>query len=152
MSKKYRRNDITITTHFSNRVAQNFKLYEFENKEGLVMVNPLLVRRLEKLRHELNLIFGRDTVKIIITNAIRTEADNERLAKKLGWTDEGGLVSRNSKHLTKYGGIAADIVAYCEKRKIAGPAVGKIAQKHFDFVKSDYEDGHVHVDLRETCK
>jgi len=133
----------------------HFRLSEFENADGLVMVNPSVVRSLELTRFVLCQQYDRE-VQIIIKDAFRTEADNNRLGEKLGWTDEGGLVARDSKHLAKYGGIAVDIVArYREGDKwirVPQEILAAACRDHFDYVKADYKDGHVHADNRERSK
>lgn len=158
------RNRIPISDHFS--------LHEFENIEGLCMVHPTLLAALEDFRAAVNRDYNQDAhitreqgVEIIdayigihITDAVRTEADNERLAMRLGYTDEGGAVSRNSRHLAKFGGIAADFLLF-EKRSTANggsvrpytkSGLGSMAREYFDFVKDDYADGHIHVDMRNS--
>lgn len=136
----------------------HFRLREFANAEGVVMVHPALINGLEALRHELYCAF-REEVWIIITDGIRTQDDLERLADKYGWIDEGGVVSRDSKHLTKYGGIAADIKCFKankgpdgRRERVAQALVGRMARRFFLFVKDDYADGHVHVDCWDREK
>ena len=150
------RNDIRIFTanqdpDHPDVLNSHFKMYEFENNEGLVMIHSSIPYSLEKTRAELKKFMARE-VYICITNAIRTENDNELLAKKYGWIDEGGKVARNSKHLTKFGGIAVDFFAYYyegNKVILINPKItGNIARKHFDWVKDDYADNHVHADNR----
>jgi hypothetical protein len=143
------RNDIALYTDIGGELVSNFKLREFENAEGLTMVHPSVLRALELLRADLCRRFS-GTVYVIVTNAVRTEADNARLGRQLGWTDEGGLVARESKHLSKYGGIAMDL-----KAKVAASGamvrqsiLGATCRKYFDYVKDDYRDGHVHADNR----
>jgi hypothetical protein len=132
-------------------VQTNFRLREFANKQGLAIVHPSLVISLERLREYLRNEYDSD-VRIQITCGTRTEQDNVELAGRLGWTDEGGAVSRNSKHLPQYGGCAADIKAYIPnwdghgKFTLPQREVGRVARKFFSYVKDDYEDGHVHVD------
>jgi len=139
----------------------HFKLREFENRDGLAMVHPALLCALEALRTSLNETYS-STTTIEITDAVRTEEDNNRLGRLLGWTTDGGLVAPNSKHLAKFGGIAADIKAYCvvkvtaavgtrsweERRLVPEDIVLKVASKFFDFVKGGYKSGHIHVDMR----
>lgn len=135
----------TLTNRF--KIAENFSLHEFQNKEGLVMVHPALVEGLQAARDEMN--DGHEEYFIVVTNSIRTEADNAALGARLGWTDEGGLVARDSRHLTKYGGIAADIsVRRILNRPVNRAMVLQVLNKHFDYVKADYADGHIHVDQR----
>jgi hypothetical protein len=91
-----------------------------------------------------------ETIWIIITDAVRTEDDLERLATRYGWVDEGGTVARNSKHLAKFGGIAADLVAVNARthQRVSQKIVGTVCRRHFDWVKDNYNDGHVHADNR----
>jgi hypothetical protein len=137
-------------TCIDGQPASHFRLYEFENGDGLAMVHASLLESLERVRRDLGAMLNQE-VWILVTDAVRTPADLEQLAARLGWADQGGLVSRDSKHLVKYGGIAADIVAVVAgtKRRIAQRTLGVVARRHFDFVKDDYADGHVHVDNRE---
>ena len=86
---------------------------------------------------------------MIVTDAVRTQADLERLAR-YGWVDQGGTVARQSKHLAVYGGIAVDLVAMVAstRRRIPQKTLGALCRRHFDWVKDDYADGHVHADNR----
>ena len=129
--------------------VSHFKLREFENQDGLAMVHPAVVEALERVRRDLCDAAG-ETVWIVITDGVRTQADLNRLAGRLGWTHEGGAVSRNSMHLAKYGGIAVDLLAKVpgQGRRIAQWELGAVCRKYFDFVKDDYADGHVHADMR----
>lgn len=143
-------NDVPLMANIDGEwVKSHFKVREFENKDGIVMVHPAVLEALERTRWDLGVAMEQE-VMIIITDSVRTDADMERLAARLGWIDEGGLVSRDSKHHVKYGGIAVDFVAkYKESKKnIGSNEVGCIARYYFDFVKDDYADGHVHADMR----
>jgi len=146
-----KRNDIKLYTDlgFDNLVS-HFKLSEFENHDGFVMVHPGVLKGLELVRRDLSLT-TRKAIYIIISCCVRTHKENEELAARLGWTDEGGLVSRTSKHLPEYGGIAVDFTAFYTdiKEHISRKLVGGIARRHFDFVKDTYSDGHIHADQRE---
>jgi len=130
----------------------HFTLREFANKEGLAVVHPSVLVSLEAVREQL-CKYEDGEVYVIITDATRTQEDLERLADELGWTDQGGLVSRNSKHLVKHGGIAVDIKAQRAKdrRPVDQQILGNVCRRHFDWVKSDYADGHVHADNRERA-
>jgi len=142
------RNDIRLWTNLDGKLVSHFRLVEFENRDGLCMIDPRLLLGLEQLRQDLCEKYFKE-ISIKITCALRTHKDNENLAAKLGWTDEGGSVSRTSKHLPEYGGIAADIYAYDEQRQnLPSITVGAIAVKYFSFVKASYSDGHIHVDQR----
>jgi len=142
------RNDV-ILSHPETGMPTHFRLAEFENAEGLAMVHPKVLVALEHVRDRLWQYQGEE-VMIIIHDGVRTQADNERLAARLGWTDKGGLVSRDSKHLARYGGIAVDITAKTKSRRQIVPQdlLGRVCVQYFDFVKYDYADGHVHADMR----
>lgn len=151
-----RTNDIVLALR--DGTSSHFRLKEFQNADGLVMVHPRLLECLEALRERLCLIFAEE-IWIIVTGGIRTEADNARLAATLGWADQGGLVGRDSKHLVKYGGIAADIKAFKAvkdrdgiRERISQRIVGYEARRIFPYVKDDYRDGHVHVDVWDRAK
>jgi hypothetical protein len=145
-----RRNDVRLLTVLDGEPVSHFRLREFENADGLAMVHPDLLLALERVRRELNDMAG-ETVWVVVTDAVRTQADLERLAAGLGWTDGGGAVSRDSLHLARYGGIAVDIVAVManSRHRVPQRTLGTVCRRHFDFVKDDYADGHVHADLRD---
>lgn len=147
------RNDIPLTTVLDGIPVRHFKLREFENEEGLAMVHARTLRSLEEVRRDLGALYG-ETVWVIITDAVRTRADLERLASRYGWTDEGGLVARQSRHLAAFGGIAADLKARVARTGKAVPqkTLGKICRRYFDWVKDDYTDGHVHADNRNRAR
>src|SRR5690606_20052032 len=115
----------------------------------LAMIHVTTLESLERVRHDLCLQAGEE-VWIIVTDAVRTREDLERLAERLGWADEGGAVSRQSRHLAEFGGIAVDIVAVVARtgRRIPQKTLGQVCRRHFDWVKDDYRDGHVHADNR----
>ena len=148
-----RRNDVRLFTALDGELVSHFRLREFENPEGLAMVHPSLLESLERVRRDLGTMAG-ETVWLIITNAVRTEADLRRLAARYGWIDEGGTVARNSRHLTKFGGIAADLVAVSARTRQRVPqrTLGAVCRRHFDWVKDDYNDGHVHADNRTRAR
>ena len=127
----------------------HFRLCEFENGDGLAMVHRSVLESLERVRRDLCAEAGEE-VWIIVTDAVRTQADLERLAARLGWTDEGGLVARDSRHLAKYGGIAVDVIAVVARTRERVPQkkLGELCRRYFDWVKDDYADGHVHADNR----
>jgi len=136
----------------------HFKLKEFANAKGFAMVHPRLLECLEDLRTSLCGLFDEE-IWVIITDSIRTQDDLESLATRYGWIDEGGTVARDSKHLTKYGGIAADIKCFKAQKndqgvreRISQRIVGHEARKYFAYVKDDYADGHVHVDCWDREK
>jgi hypothetical protein len=116
------------------------------------MVHPAMLDSLERVRRELRAMY-REDVWVIITDAVRTRAELERLASRRGWTDQGGAVARDSKHLVDFGGIAVDLVAVVARTRERVPqrAVGELCRRHFDWVKDDYPDGHVHADNRDRA-
>ena len=144
------RNDVRLLTTLDGEDVSHFRLREFENRDGLAMVHSATLVSLEEVRRDLNAMAGEE-VWVIVTDAIRTDADLERLAARLGWVDQGGAVSRDSKHLAKYGGIAVDLVAVSADSRMQVPqaALGKVCRRYFDWVKDDYADGHVHADNRD---
>ena len=129
----------------------HFSLHEFANKEGLAIVHPRLLEGLERLRDSLCVAYETD-VPILLTCGTRTEKDNGLLAVRLGWIDEGGAVARESKHLPRYGGVAADIYAVLSRPgdpdgiRVPQHILAEHAKRFFSYVKADYPDGHVHVD------
>ena len=130
----------------------HFKLREFENREGLAMVHASVLESLERVRRDLVDEAGEE-VWVIILDAVRTEEDLERLAARLGWVDEGGLVSRTSMHLARYGGVAVDLAAAVARtrRRVPQRDLGEVCRRYFDWVKDDYRDGHVHADNRSRA-
>jgi len=153
-----RRNDIRLWTEIDGALVSHFRLWEFESRStGLVCVDPTLLRSLERLR--LNLSQDEhEEVEVIVTCGTRLDSENEALAARLGWTDEGGEVSRNSRHLPRYGGIAADFWARYKIRRfrlyegghgrLPPIQVHNAAKQVFDWTKL-YADGHVHGDNRD---
>lgn len=146
------RNDIRLIDPGTGKPG-HFRLREFENREGLAMVSPGVLWALERVREKLNTEFGEE-VWVIITDAVRTDADLQRLGDRLGWIDEGGTVSRDSKHLAKYGGMAVDIVAVVVRSRlnVSQDGLGEACRLFFDWVKDDYADAHVHADNRDGCR
>ncbi len=144
-----RRNDVRLLTNVDGEDAAHFRLREFADGDGLAMVHPETLLALERVRRDLIAMAGED-VWVIIKDAVRTEAGLARLAARLGWADEGGAVSRDSMHLAKYGGIAADLVAVVasSRHRVPQSTLAEVCRRHFDYVKDDYADGHVHADLR----
>ena len=145
------RNDIRLMTTVDGETFTHFRLREFENRQGLAMVHASVPVALERVRRDLCAMAGEE-VWVIITDAVRTEEDLNRLAARLGWTDEGGSVSRQSKHLARFGGIAVDLVGVVasSRHRVPQATLGRICKQHFDWVKDDYRDGHVHADNRGT--
>jgi hypothetical protein len=130
----------------------HFWLLEFASRDGLVCLHPHLLMALYRLRAALCEHMGCSAM-VRITSGTRTPAENTRLAERLGWTNSGGSVSRDSKHLPKYGGIAVDLIASLENPPYIVPkeTLVELATAIFDYVKSDYPDGHVHVDMRDSA-
>jgi len=130
-------------------MVSNFSLHEFEMKEGTVLLHPSVLPSLEGLRYALGEHYGEE-ICIHITGSTRSQAYNEILGKAQGWIDQGGTVSRVSRHLPEYGGIAVDFYAYRKKgkKRIPQKELGRLAREYFDYVKDDYKDGHVHADNR----
>jgi len=147
-----RRNDVALVASVDGERVTHFRLREFENSDGLAMVHASMLESLERVRRDLCAVCEEE-VWIIITGAIRTHAELERLASRLGWTDQGGAVARNSKHLVDFGGIAVDLVAVVARtrERIPQETVGEVCRRHFDWVKDDYSDGHVHADNRDRA-
>ena len=156
-----RRNDIRLWTEIDGEHVSHFRLWEFESRStGLVCVSPNLLQSLERLRLNLSLD-EREEVEIIITCGTRLDAENKALAARLGWIDEGGQVSRDSRHLPKHGGIAADFWARFRVRpfrlyngirgRLAPEEVHNAAKQVFDWTRV-YKDGHVHGDNRDGGK
>ena len=143
------RNNIKLWTEIDGQLVSHFKMREFENKDGLVMVHSSLLQSLEQVRRDLSAICKKD-VSINITDSIRTQAELETLASHYGWIDEGGTVSRRSKHLAEFGGIAVDLVAVvvATKGRVPQEKLGRVCRRYFDWVKDDYGSGHVHADNR----
>jgi hypothetical protein len=143
-------NDFRLHTMIDGVDCAHFSLIEFENPAGWCMVHPSVVRALEQTRAGLNAQSTQGEVEIIITDSVRTVTQNEALGKRLGWTDHGGIVSRNSYHLMKYGGIAVDFKARYKTSRLllSSRAVFCVAVLFFDYCKS-YDDPHVHGDMRK---
>jgi len=142
-------NDVRLTVSVDGAEASHFRLREFENRDGLAMVHSSVLECLERVRRDLCVASGEE-VWVIITDAVRTQADLERLAARYGWTDEGGAVARRSRHLAEFGGVAVDLIAVVARtrRRVPQRALGRVCRRYFDWVKDDYPDGHVHADNR----
>lgn len=143
------RNRVRLYTEVRGELVSHFWLREFESAAGFVMIHASVPLSLELLRRDLCREVGEE-VEVLVTDAVRTEEDLLRLAQRYGWSDEGGTVSRDSRHLARYGGVAVDIVARVRGtgRPIAQDGLGAVSRRYFDFVKDDYPDGHVHADNR----
>lgn len=146
------RNDVALVIPVDGEPASHFRLREFENTDGMAMVHASALESLERVRRDLCAAAG-ETVWVIITDAVRTQAELERLAARLGWADEGGTVARRSKHLAEYGGIAVDVIAVIARTRERVPQreLGEACRRYFDWVKDDYPDGHVHADNRDRA-
>ncbi len=147
----HRSNDIRIKTKVGDRLVSNFALWEFENQDGWVMIQPLTIKTLELTRAELNVRSTSGEVQIIITGSTRTQEQNERLAYRLGWTTNGGLVSPTSRHLARYGGDAVDFFArYAHNKKLVPlEEVANVARHYFDSVFIYMTSRHIHGDNRQ---
>ena len=147
------RNDVRLVAEIDGEYTTHFRLREFENSDGLAMVHTSALASLERVRRDLRALCGED-VWVIIAGAVRTPAELERLAARLGWAGQGGLVARQSKHLAEFGGIAADLVAVIARtrQRVPQQTLGNICRRHFDWVKDDYPDGHVHADNRDRAQ
>tara|TARA_R100001244_G_scaffold118503_1_gene88220 strand:+ start:219 stop:620 length:402 start_codon:yes stop_codon:yes gene_type:complete len=122
-------------------------LQEFANKNGVAAIAQVTVDSLQRTRDMLGAT-RQDEARIIITGGCRTQTDNERLAKKFGWTEDGGKVSRNSQHLISMGANGVDFFAIDTMgEKIPTSYVAAVARRYFSFVKT-YKDGHIHADCR----
>lgn len=146
-----KRNRVRLYAMLDGELVSHFTLREFENLRGYVTIHPSILLSLEKLRRELCRLYGGEEIEIIVLNAIRTDEDTRRIAARYGWADEGGRVSRDSKHNTIYSGVAVDIKARRKGRKdpdgqVLMGTLAELAAKCFDYVKF-YED-HVHADNR----
>lgn len=146
------RNDIVLCVMRSGKpVPSHFRLSEFEDCRGFVMLDGRVVDALERVREDLVRAEEKE-VEIVVTDCTRTTEDNERLGARHGWTSEGGRVARDSRHLDKYGGIAVDFVSRYRDGEtwvyLSGAVVGAVARRYFSFVKDDYSDPHVHCDMR----
>ena len=142
-----------LLTEVDGEPVSHFRLREFQNHDGLAMVHATALESLERVRRDLCAAAGED-VWLIITDAVRTQQELERLAARLGWADQGGAVARDSRHLARHGGIAVDLIAVTAggRRRIAQRELGRVCRRHFDWVKDDYADGHVHADNRERAR
>lgn len=133
----------------------HFRGYEFENSAGFVMVDDSVVSSLELTRASLIMRYQCEC-QIMVTSTVRTQEENEYLARAYGWTDQGGTVARDSRHLPKYGGIAVDIYArYRDGTKwvqVPAKVLGLVCESYFSYVKADYMDGHVHADNRQITE
>ena len=144
-------NAVRLWTPLDGRWVSHFFLREFASPDGLCVVHPCLLESLERVRDDLARQCGEE-VFLIITSATRTDEDNQRLARRLGWTDQGGLVARNSRHLPRFGGIAVDLRARCRSARPVPPALlAEVCRARFDYVRDGYPDGHVHADNRRRA-
>ena len=76
------RNDVKLTALVDGERLTNFRLREFENADGLAMVHSTTLESLERVRCELCAMAGED-VWVIITDAVRTQRELNRLAARL---------------------------------------------------------------------
>ncbi|MHC4622040.1 MAG: hypothetical protein ACYTEQ_30230 [Planctomycetota bacterium] len=162
----WRRNAIRIWTYLDGEWVSNFSLYEFESKRtGIVVIHPSVPLSAEFMRRDLSDAYGCE-VGIFITSGSRTDEDSRILAEGdpaagipgLGWIDEGGAVSRDSRHLIRNGACAIDFEARLKRHRhswesdswspvIPPEEVALFARQRFDFVKTYAR--HTHVDNRD---
>ena len=149
------RNRVRLPTKLDEGEVCHFRLSEFESPSGAVCIQPSVLVSLELVRHDL-CQQCHDEVEIIINSGTRTDEDNERLAEKYGWVDDGGWVSHTSKHLLRNGACAVDIRARLKRRRSFQPDFNRsiplkdlalFARQRFDWVK-EYPT-HVHCDNRD---
>jgi hypothetical protein len=149
------RNYIKIVTLLDGELVSHFSLNEFETGDGFVMIHSSIPHALESIRRDLNAIdLDGGEVQIVITGSTRTQAENEELARRLGYTDQGGAVARHSYHLPQFKGVAVDFYARHKEslKRVPQKVVGDVARRYFDFVKDDYGDGHIHADNRRLTQ
>ena len=150
-------NDIKVSAHFWLR--------EFETRDGFVTLHSSTLHSLEKVRADLAIEMGMEC-GVYINEGIRTPEENRLMGARFGYTDDSppGKVSRYSMHLPAWArlrpgqdvddvppsGIAVDIVARVMATGAPVPqsVLGRVCERYFDWVKSDYADGHVHADNR----
>jgi hypothetical protein len=150
------RNRVRLPVNLDGKDVSHFRLREFESPSGAVCVQPSVLVSLELLRDDLWQRLSQE-VEIIVTSGTRTDEDNERLAAKYGWIEDGGSVSRTSKHLLRNGACAVDIIARIKKvptfainrwqREIPLDQLELFAKQRFDWVKA-YKT-HIHCDNRD---
>ena len=114
-----------LAVSVDGETLSHFRLCEFENKDGLAMVHRSVLESLERVRRDLCAMRGEE-VWIIVTDAVRTEEDLERLAARLGWTDEGGAVSR--RWLRR--GVAGFRCRHRHRRGVLLRGAGALSQDH----------------------
>ena len=149
------RNYIKIVTLLDGELVSHFTLNEFETGDGFVMIHSSIPHALESIRRDLNAMdLEGGEVQIVITGSTRTKAENEELARRLGYTDQGGAVARHSYHLPQFKGVAVDFYARHKEslKRVPQKVVGDVARRYFDFVKDDYGDGHIHADNRRLTQ
>jgi len=138
-----RTNDIKLSPHF--------RLYEFADHQDneLVVLDPYTPRQLEILRTRIHESTGIEH-EIIVTSGTRTEKTNNALGELLGWTDEGGPVSRDSTHQPKHGGRTVDIKARNKHTKELMPIaqLANFCQGLFIVIISRYLS-HVHLEVED---
>ncbi len=135
-----------ILTNDGAGVVSHFSLQEFTPVHESVLVS------LEHVRAKLNDDRG-GGVTITITDAARSQADNDALRDKFG-----SSVSLASKHLVTTKSVECGLVTGCvavdfraidaDGERLPQGEVAVVAELYFDWVKADYSDGHVHADNR----
>ena len=140
-----------IWTLINGELVSHFRASEFEMTDGRVVIDARIPALLEMVRADIHIGSGNEAA-IVVTNTCRTQDDLVRLAGEYGWQENGGRVSRDSKHLVKYGGIAVDIQAYYVEsgEPVPIPYLAQVCRSWFDFVKP-YDD-HVHGDIRDGAE
>lgn len=135
-----------ILTDDGSGIVSHFTLQE------ITPIHESVFESLELVRAHLNHDRG-GGVTIVITDAARSQADNDVLRDKYG-----SSVSKTSKHLSHtvnvktgavVGCVAVDFRAHdAEGERVPQAEVAAVAKLYFDWVKADYTDGHIHADNR----
>lgn len=137
----------------------NFTLAEFQNKNGLVIVQASTLWCLERIHARGREVVAPNRFSVVITDGIRTDEDNAALAAVEGWIGElapngqPGEVSRTSHHLVSQGASGVDFRAFVREGQTRQPfpmeRLAAFARAVFDYVKV-YAD-HIHGDNRDGC-
>ena len=77
-------NDIKIYTSIDGELISNFRLREFQNTLGWVILHEKIPWALEMTRSALNSRYPTWRIQLIIRDCTRTRQQNEALARKLG--------------------------------------------------------------------
>lgn len=140
-----------IVTKLGTGTVSNFGLQEFTSMHESVLES------LERVRAYHNHSHG-GGVWIRITGAALSPVEHEALGDRLGWIDEGGPVSRTSKHRTDTKDAdTSDTIGCCavdfevldfEGERLPEDEVAAVNRLYFDYEKHGYADGHHHGDNR----